>query len=537
MPSRRTFATQALGAGLGMVGLTAASSRADAQATSVAWRDARQFGATGNGQDDDAPAIQAALDAAAADQGGIVYIPPGVYLIVSPLEISGNAPTTLTGAGPVSRIRSGRPGHLLRLKNASHVVSQLGFEGNDHDTGCGIVVESTAPGSTIAHNEFRAIPSCAVWVHAGTARTTIAFNSMNSCGYGSRSVPPFTSHIRVAAVTDCTIAFNYLSDGPQKAIDCGVGNGRPNDGLLIEGNRVSLMGNLGIGVAGSSAARILGNHVTDCGDNGIDLNALSGIPHTTTICANNHVTSSKDGIFCGHGATGVVIQGNTLVSCIRGMRILDGATDVIATANIIVDTTEGEGIQISARGGDHARLSHITVDGNLIRNVRDVGISVTEADHVVLRNNNIESPRLDGIRAVDAPWLRVYNNRLASIGSPNGRGAAIRLDDQCHNYDIAHNVVAGPTGVGFELGDSNRGFLIDNVWDSADQPTIVGLGDGVSRGNASRESQPHWLSGAGSPEGQVEAPVGSIYLRNDGDRGSTLYVKESGSGSRGWRAK
>jgi hypothetical protein len=44
-------------------------------------------------------------------------------------------------------------------------------------------------------------------------------------------------------------------------------------------------------------------------------------------------------------------------------------------------------------------------------------------------------------------------------------------------------------------------------------------------------------SGPGSPEGAVAGSVGSIYTRTDGGAGTTLYVKESGSGSTGWVAK
>lgn len=43
------------------------------------------------------------------------------------------------------------------------------------------------------------------------------------------------------------------------------------------------------------------------------------------------------------------------------------------------------------------------------------------------------------------------------------------------------------------------------------------------------------LSGAGAPA--VSAPVGSIYQRTDGGAGTSLYVKESGTGTSGWVAK
>lgn len=45
------------------------------------------------------------------------------------------------------------------------------------------------------------------------------------------------------------------------------------------------------------------------------------------------------------------------------------------------------------------------------------------------------------------------------------------------------------------------------------------------------------LAGTGSPENAVSAPVGSLYTRTDGGAGSTLYVKESGTGNTGWAAK
>lgn len=46
-----------------------------------------------------------------------------------------------------------------------------------------------------------------------------------------------------------------------------------------------------------------------------------------------------------------------------------------------------------------------------------------------------------------------------------------------------------------------------------------------------------WRTGAGTPEGAVTAPVGSLYTRTDGGAGTTLYVKESGAGDTGWVAK
>jgi len=48
----------------------------------------------------------------------------------------------------------------------------------------------------------------------------------------------------------------------------------------------------------------------------------------------------------------------------------------------------------------------------------------------------------------------------------------------------------------------------------------------------------NWLyRGNGTPEAVVAAPVGSLYLRSNGGAGTTLYVKESGTGNTGWVGK
>jgi hypothetical protein len=46
-----------------------------------------------------------------------------------------------------------------------------------------------------------------------------------------------------------------------------------------------------------------------------------------------------------------------------------------------------------------------------------------------------------------------------------------------------------------------------------------------------------WTTGSGSPDGVVTANVGSLYSRSDGGAGTSLYVKESGTGNIGWVAK
>lgn len=45
-----------------------------------------------------------------------------------------------------------------------------------------------------------------------------------------------------------------------------------------------------------------------------------------------------------------------------------------------------------------------------------------------------------------------------------------------------------------------------------------------------------WMTGTGSPEGVTSAAQGSIFSRTDGAIGTTVYIKEVGSGNTGWSA-
>jgi len=60
---------------------------------------------------------------------------------------------------------------------------------------------------------------------------------------------------------------------------------------------------------------------------------------------------------------------------------------------------------------------------------------------------------------------------------------------------------------------------------------------GFALGNGSKKPDVKVQTGTGSPQGILSAPVGSMYLRTDGSPGSTLYIKESGTGNTGWSAK
>lgn len=88
--------------------------------------------------------------------------------------------------------------------------------------------------------------------------------------------------------------------------------------------------------------------------------------------------------------------------------------------------------------------------------------------------------------------------------------------------------------------NANYGVLVPVYLGSAEYPwrrLYVGEDIRLGFGSSGGDQVTYIKWGTGSPEGSVTANVGSLFLRKDGGSGTTLYVKESGTGNTGWVAK
>lgn len=100
--------------------------------------------------------------------------------------------------------------------------------------------------------------------------------------------------------------------------------------------------------------------------------------------------------------------------------------------------------------------------------------------------------------------------------------------------------ISTPTAVGGGAFDSCVGLQIGD-WSAIPNSFPVSVEGGVSFFQdgfkfVNKTTGPIQKAGTGSPEGVVTATVGSEWLRTDGGAGTTLYLKESGSGNTGWVA-
>lgn len=125
-----------------------------------------------------------------------------------------------------------------------------------------------------------------------------------------------------------------------------------------------------------------------------------------------------------------------------------------------------------------------------------------------------------GISAGIYGYARTGTKRLGVVGVAPTGGSTTNIGGYFRLGTYTESPPAGSWAL-YSDGD----LFVNGVTTISSTLTIGGTGG------------PLWISGSGSPESVVTAPVGSLYSRTNGGASTTLYVKESGSGNTGWIAK
>jgi len=281
----------------------------------------KEFGATGGGTTDDTDAIQAAIGAAHDADGGVVFFPPGTYLIgnltgASKIQLRG------AGAGATTLVFNGSSGNMIEFNgkgNFSVRNIQWDWKGVARDQGPVLITDSS----------FFDISDCSF---------------VNLGGPPSQQSPPpahWGVHVQVCC-HDFRIERNYFKlpapygDAQNNAILAATSNGIINanhcdgSGIIISGHDLKVTSNVihgfkyGSGiVAGPDSEtyglEIIGNTVYD--GTGLD----------------------KDGTWCAgieNWAPRSVIGGNICHDCV-GNGIANGGQRCTVTNNICYDNGNG----------------------------------------------------------------------------------------------------------------------------------------------------------------------------------------------------
>lgn len=226
--------------------------------------------------------------------------------------------------------------------------------------------------------------------------------------------------------------------------------------------------------------------------------SVSGDPHLLDVTLT--ATPSAD-VVVGHPFSLMLRTATTITGLTTG--VWWPGTVVSVAGNVVRVRLGGNQGGLRYRGG-------LTLGGTTDTNTTDnvAAIGVRDSQHDVVQGEILASMYRNG---VGIP--QVFGFGSCIFGPSVARSVAVGMDLFVGDNDT------------FAFGTSQ----------ASNRATLVGsrltASGGFSTGTA------RWTSGTGSPEGVVTAPVGSLYTRTDGGAGTTLYVKESGTGNTGWAAK
>jgi hypothetical protein len=173
------------------------------------WVSVKDHGATGNGASNDAPAIQAAINAldplmtggGGGVAGGVIYFPPGEYRLDETVDIhrfsgifmgngTGNSPQFPSGAGSASVLRwNGSAGESMMKVSDSRQVKFINLRFEGHNTNvplAGLEFIAPSPGDAVPHdsnssgtNEYLVVEDCYFGVYPWTSSGTF-FGAMTN---------------------------------------------------------------------------------------------------------------------------------------------------------------------------------------------------------------------------------------------------------------------------------------------------------------------------------------------------------------------
>ena len=263
------------------------------------------------------------------------------------------------------------------------------------------------------------------------------------------------------------------------------------------------------------------------------------------------VGGTKVGEFTSTGIDGTVIGGTTAAA--GSFTAIESTND--ATVNGVTVGRGAGNINTNTASGSQALNSNTTGGNNTANGFQALlsnttGSSNTASGRQALLNNTT------GIQSTAYGFQALRGNTTGGNNTANGFQALLSNTTGSNNTangrsSLSSNTTGGNnTANGFQAlfsnttGGNNTANGFQALFSNTTGSDNTALGKGAEAVSATANNQisiragnTKWYSAAGSPEGVVTAGVGSMYTNNTGGTGTTLYVKESGTGNTGWVSK
>lgn len=530
----------------------------------------RDYGA-GKGAADDNAYIQSAIDAAEAAGGGTVYFPAGTYNLQTQLTPRNNVSYKGEGGKSILKINS-TPGPTYIFNRTSGDISNVTWDGLTFDGSINYPANSQvykqtyanmnsgmriagvkATNITIKNCQFLNLTLYSIDINAPYSENISILNNYFYRGSYRSNVIMFRAQ---GITTDAErpskilVQGNHIEQcGPQQFYDASKEDYTAScDGIqldkcrdsVIANNVVNRAGSIGIRVEDSLRVTVIGNVVSEPGGDGIVIykNSVDVSVTGNTIKNWGRIPPA----YCMRNYSGTYVLARefpnvsaaplpanptasawfitwpyTLTGIDTGTILAYSDTNYYGTTtNGILPFRGNAAINI------HTNVIRVTVTGNvaegdvsqsggLYNYSGDYGISAvpTANDSAAgVVGNNMANCVISGNLIADPRVYRIYHPEYTD--PVNTRGPT-QPATYIGNRDSSSSIWNGNYRV------SQTGYVVGTGVQFAATNTIT--------------------SGSGSPEGAVTAPVGSLFLRTNGGAGTTLYIKESGTGNTGWAAK
>lgn len=469
----------------------------------------RDYGAVGNGVTNDKPAFIAAFEAAEAVGGyGIVFMPPGTYAIEGSLSLQ-DYTSVLQGAGAHHTGSYNVPrGSVLKALNQTGPVLDLNrwvkpqhFAGRMKFSGFAVLGDGTAhPG------------------HESEANRSMVKSGISMGNYWNGST---TVSISGLVFEDITV---LRTGGP--GLDLGIV-------YFCEFTRITLLPPVTPYANNVPWLRLRGSNGNQFRALGFRAPAAVIQPDCVgedgVINIDSEVRTGYESISNVFDCTWFEYVNAPTNGCIWSVRA--------NTTTFMNEQRFDSGAADGATNTCWYRLQEPTLGpsygGNTIQGLI-MGASGSESISTGVRIHQSNN-RVTGIRGYEhsnvtlMPGVNYCYVELAGVQNGLAGAPPAVVDNSGQNRNVIRDVPRGEYtfGTAYVRRDvpGSNGPRFESVTDPA-----VGA---VRLGNTGARIQ----TGSGSPAGVISAPVGTLYLRTDGGANTTLYVKESGTGSSGWVAK
>jgi len=514
------------------------------------------YNATGDGVTNDTVAIQAAIDAvfASATGGGIVFFPKGTYIVA---DLKLRRGVSLMGVGDVID----QEGSVLKAPDANSdvlhwsfenpatvgsVIERIRFQGGRKQ----IVNSDVAANSSIRDCTFQS-GTYAIYLSGALKQVSVDRCFFSGGSYGIYVPVDEPANHPNNILDNVTIVRPYFA-GQSVSGFYAVGNnsdGRHNWTIInpvivntaADGMKITQTMTQGVIINPNCEGIGFGQNQTppttgsiSSGTSALSVASGTGIANGDTLTIEGAGAFGADlitTVTAGGGTTALTLADNasTTVSGTEVTRSIYSAYDISGTANWTVIG----GLLNDGAGGDLMRYSIVAGETTVLLNVSGSRpVANTGAPFLTMIGGSMQVRRAWNIQATGlAKYVNVSNVKATGVGGSSGIAGT-------PGDDFAISLVDSDLDGTGTFGD----FVFYRNPDTVTRELLKLRGD-LTRADfyastltLNDGTNSRIISGAGSPEGSVTAPVSSLYLRTDGGAGSTLYVKESGSGNTGWSA-